>query len=277
MVVHTGTVLLDVDALKRHRDAIQVGDNGPFVAGALTALMAHAHIERAKGSDEFDELNKHVRATMNRRGDLWTIASKLDWMLEQRDAGALDSFAWMYFASSDVNAFLFNVRSLFDHLAEAMRVSAPRPHGIPHQSFKDLQVWIAKHPDMADKQLGAEVASIVAATDWFLPLRQLRNELTHYDGQTIVFPETPGIAVGLWNRRLEDLIDEPALKDDENENLLRFERLASATMARLHALVEDSAQAIADANGYVLELNAWSTHPGLEVVARWTDEYLAAL
>lgn len=270
-------MLLNVDALKRHRDAIQAGDDGPFVAGTLTALTAYAHIERAKGSEESDQLNRHLRATMNRRGDLWTIASKLDWMLKQRNAGVLDSSAWMFFASSDVNAFLFNVRSLFDHLAEAMRVAAPKPQGIPHQSFKGLQDWIAKHPEMADKQLGADVASIVAACDWFLPLRRLRNELTHYDGQTIVFPETPGIAVGIWNRRLEDLVNEPALKDDENENLLRFERLASATMARLHALVEDSAQAIADANGYNLEPNAWSTHPGLEVVARWTDEFLAAL
>ena len=224
-------MLLDVDALKRYRAAIQVGDDGPFVWGTFESLMTHTLIGRATDDAELNELYKHLRATANRLSDLRTIALKLDWMLEQRDCGNLDSYAWMFFASSDVNAFLSNVRSLFDHLSEAIRVAALKPNGIPRLSFRKLRDWVEVHPDLAADQLGPTVTGIVAGCDWFGSLRGLRDELTHFDGQTIVFPETPGIAVGLWNRRLQDLLDEPALKGGE-ENLLRFERLAAATMAR---------------------------------------------
>jgi hypothetical protein len=130
-------MLVDINALRRHRAAIRMGDDGYFVWGDFERVVAESMEVRETGQLQ-RELYRQLRATQNRLTDLRTIPVKLSWMLQQRDAGTLDPYDWMFFASSDVNSFLANVRSLFDHLADALRAAAPKPGGIPQQSFRKL-------------------------------------------------------------------------------------------------------------------------------------------
>jgi len=266
-------MLVDINALRCHRVAIQMGDDGPFVWRDFERVVAESMVVREAGQPQH-ELYRHLRATQNRLTDLRTIPVKLDWMLQQRDAGNLDPYDWMFFASSDVNSFLSNVRSLFDHLSDALRAAAPKPGSIPQQSFRKLRDWVGKGGERETEQLGRSAFSIVAGCDWFQELRTVRDDLTHRDAQTVIFPRTEGIAVVMFNHT-QELFDEPELMGPGN--LLRFERLAVATMGRLHELLEETAVAIATTVGFGLSGDGASVHSGLGVLARWTDEYLVQL
>ena len=166
VVSNTVDMLVDINALRRHRAAIQMGDDGPFVWGDFERVVAESMVVREAGRPQH-ELYRHLRATQNRLTDLRTIPVKLDWMLQQRDAGNLDPYDWMFFASSDVNSFLSNVRSLFDHLSDALRAAAPKPGSIPQQSFRKLRDWVGKGGEREAEQLGRSAFSIVAGCDWF--------------------------------------------------------------------------------------------------------------
>src|SRR4051812_4072759 len=109
-------MLVSRAALETHRAAIQDGPDGPFVWGDFEELLIGCHVARALGRSDVDAVHRELRAVMNRLTDLRTGVMKLDWMLERRDSGDLDPLVWMVFASSDVNSFLSNVRSLFDHI-----------------------------------------------------------------------------------------------------------------------------------------------------------------
>lgn len=268
-------MLVNSDALRQLRAAIQLDVGAPRVAGAFEQLGVKVHVARALGRRDLEGVYSELNAVSNRLADLRTIALKLDWMLGQRASGELDSVLWAMFASSDVNAFLTNVRSLFDHLARAMRAVAPQPGGIPRFSFEDLRKWSLRDDLDHGAQLGARLHQLIVGCEWFEELRALRDQLIHHDALTIVAPEEPGIVMQVY-RRAQKLIDEPALL--ASPNAARFERLAAATMAQLHVLLDQSAVAISDLVGAgQYEGSAQSIHYGLAVVAEWTDDYLAAL
>lgn len=270
-----GDVLVDVDALRRLRGAIHDGPDGPYVWGEFERLLTDCHVVRALGRGDVDVVHGHLRAVSNRLTDLRTCAMKLAWMLERRDAGELDPFAWMFFASSDVNSFLTNVRSLFDHLARVLRAVASAPAGVPAFSFNDLRKWTQSQDLGRARQLGHRAFELVVKCDWFDELRDLRDELVHQDAQTLVFPEHPTIAVQVY-AGARHLLQEPALM--LSENVASFERLASATMARLHLLLEHTAAAVRDALALDQPVgDGQSVHGGLGVLARWTDDYLTQL
>lgn len=273
VISDTAGMLVDINALRRHRAAIRMGDDGYFVWGDFERVVAESMEVRETGQLQ-RELYRQLRATQNRLTDLRTIPVKLNWMLQQRDAGTLDPYDWMFFASSDVNSFLANVRSLFDHLADALRAAAPKPGGIPQQSFRKLRDWVAKDGERAAEQLGRSACRIVAGCDWFQQLRAVRDDLTHRDAQTIILPGVEGIAVVMFNRTRQ-LLDEPELMGPGS--FLRFERLAAATMGRVYELLEETAAAIATTAGFRLAGDGASVHSGLGVLAQWTDDYLVQL
>jgi hypothetical protein len=141
--------LVDQDALRRHRLAIQADSEGPYVWGVTDQLWLALHIERqADVEDGFSQPFRHWTAVTNRLTDLRTIALKLDWMLSTFRGGELDRFAWMYYAASDVVAFLTSTRSLLDHVAAALLSVAPHRASLPRPVLQ-------RTADMAAKASGA--------------------------------------------------------------------------------------------------------------------------
>lgn len=251
-----------------------MADDEAYTWGAFDRLITDCHVAWALDQDAIVETYRELRAIANRLTDLRTVPMKLDWMLQRRDLGELDPFGWMYFASSDINSFLTNLRALFDHLARAMRCAAPHPGGIP-RSFNGLRKWAARETNDQARQLGTRQLGLVMGCDWFDELRALRDDLVHNDAHTLVFPREAGIAMQVYGRA-RALIAEPGLM--LSESVVSFERFAAATMARLHVLLEESAEAMSDA----LPLNepvgeGRSVHGGLRILAAWTDQYLSTL
>src|SRR5262249_49384658 len=160
-------------------------------------LLVECLVSRGRGSSRVDAVLPHLHAVANRLTDLRTSAMKLAWLLQRRDADELDPMMWMFFASGDVTFFFTTVRSLFDHLAQAITAAAPQPGGVP-RSFNDLRNWASRQDIDAGRQIGDAVVELVLACDWFDTLRSVRDALVHRDAQTIVFPTAPGIAFQVY-------------------------------------------------------------------------------
>lgn len=266
---------MNVAEMRAHVAAIQQSSDGAFVWGPFEVLLTDCMEASQLGRPEVDATLSHLRAVANRLTDLRTCAMKLQWMRDRREEGELDQILWMYFASSDVLAFLASSRSLFDDLARAFRTAAPRPAGIPRFSFNKLRSWALKNNEDGSAQLGATVHQLVVGCDWFDEIRLRRGALVHGDAQTIVFPTGDGVPIQVYDRA-RDLISEPELM--ATANVARFDRFAAAVTARLHVLVNASAQALSQQLAF--EGNAGfgrSVHGGLSVLANWTDDYLANL
>ena len=264
-------MLVDVAAMRHHRSTIAVDQDGAWTSrGRLETMSATIHLWTHLERPDTEELNRHVASACGRFADLRTVVWKLDWMRGLRDLDELDPHQWMYFAGSDIASFLTDVTAVCDHLGRALCVASPHTGKLP-RSFGELRRFVAQRGDAASAQLGARAAAIVATAQWFSRIGPLRNAIVHEDISKIVFPREPGIAFQLRND-YKLLLDEPSLLG--SNNIARFERFAAAVTGRLRVLSDDIA-------GYVLSSfpaeevrDSWSRHPGLGVLALWTDEFL---
>jgi hypothetical protein len=267
-------VLVDKESIAQLKDSIVLHvDDSPHQSSAFVRFSASCHVARATGREGLGGLHRQLVDITRREWDLFTIVLKLDWLRERRDANELDPMVWMLFAANDVNSFLMNVRSLFDHVAKVIRLVSG---GQTPQSFGDLRKWVAK--DTHAHALEPRLVQLVAGCDWFEDLRRVRDDLMHRAAETVVFPEVPYIGVQITKGVTDRLITEPELLDPQNSNVAIFERFSVASLARIHVLLEDVAHVAQDlwavpdhADG------ARSGHLGLAVVARWCDDFKAAL
>jgi hypothetical protein len=266
---------MDSDSITRLRDSIVLEDeDGPYQSEVFVRLSVSCHLARALGNDELDGLHRQLVDITRRKWDLLTIVLKLDWMRSRRDAKELDPMVWMLFAANDVNSFLMNVRSLFDHLAKVIRIVSGRQ---TPQSFNDLRNWVAKDTHDPSRVLDERLIRLISDCDWFEDLRDLRDDILHRAAETTVFPELPYLGIQIHKGITDRLIAEPGLLDPENANVAIFERFAIAALSRLHVLLEEVSSvvmellAIPDAGD-----GARSFHGGLGVIHQWCEEALAA-
>jgi hypothetical protein len=264
-------------SLERQEAAIQWDADGPYLWGEFERLLAAALMARDR-SDTYAQLYRHLRAVQNRLTDIRTIVTKLtklDWMNGLRTTGELDDDDWMFFATSDVVAFLANTRGLLDHLAWSYRVSSAHPNQVSG-SFRKLRASLVndEHSPL-DGNLPPGVPDLVRSCEWFESLRDTRDGLLHRDAKTLIFPGSDGITVALYGGGVM-LPEGPGLVRDND--IVDFENMAAGVSARLHELLEESSAAIAAHIGLGEDsLPGWSRHPGLCVVAHWTQAYLAEL
>jgi hypothetical protein len=271
-------VLVDAQALGALKASVQHDDEDrAFVFGDFDRLWAAMHIERNPRLSAEDSLNavmRHLTATLNRQQDLRTSAAKLDWMLHLVRDGHLDQYTYMFFAASDIVGFLTSARSLLDHLSRALVAAAPKRDSLPKFSFRRLRERLDEHRELRPN-LGERLSDLVLACDWFDEIKDLRDELIHYDALTLVFPTVDGVQFQLY-KGVRILVDEPALMI--NENVASFERVAAAVYSQVGRLLEDVSLPMAETIGIELFPNdGASLHPGLEVLARWSDELLNTL
>lgn len=278
-------MLFDRVLIRALRESIQFDEEGAFVWGAFEQLLAAALVERVASGDGVIQARhpplpwRDLVAVQNRLRDMETIVWKLDRQLEWRRTDVLGRWEWMFFAASDVNAFLVFARALLDHLAKAIRLTAPRREGVP-RTFSDLTKWVASKPaDLVAETLGP-MATVVADAEWFPELKDLRDQMIHDDLLTVVFPGTEdeppiGIGVQLYRGTGPGRLSEPMLMQPDNPNIASFERIAVAVLARVQGLLNAAATVMA-ADATVLEdgLGGRRSHPALTVVARWADDAL---
>lgn len=248
--------------------------DGPFQTTQFLKFSGSCHVARAMGAEGLDGVCRQLTDITQRQWALLTIVQKLHWMQERRDVEELDPLAWMAFAASDVSGFLMNTRSLFDHVAKVIRITAG---GRSPESFNKLRTRVAKHPLDSSLAVDTRLLELVANADWFDDLRDIRDDILHRAADTIVFPYLPYIGIQINKRMTDRLLTEPDLLDPDNANVARFEWFAVAAMGRIHSLLDDLAavvQEILDVPGR--SESARSKHAGLTVVHSWCEDFLRA-
>jgi hypothetical protein len=274
-------MLTDAESVRRLRDLILDGDDGAYMTSQFVHLEAAASIQVHMGQAHLGALSGHLRGVRSRLVDLEVICSKLEWMRHQRNAGSLDRFAWMYYASNDVVGFLSHARSLLDHLALAIGAGSHKPGQVPSKSFRQLKKWVADGPTRAQSCLGPEMVGALSDTDWFWTLRALRDGLIHFDHKAIVFPGEEGNAISrinmqIWTSGYRNGLSEEALLEPGKDNLAVFERLATAVLARVHDLLERLAGPLGQVVAFdASPMQPQARHGGLRIVRSWASDFLA--
>jgi hypothetical protein len=134
---------------------------------------------------------------------------------------------------------------------------------------------VAGKPRVDHEVLGGDLATLVEqARDWFEVLRDVRDELIHYDARALVFPGA-GIGVQVYAGARYLLRDDSALM--LNQNVVDFRYFAAAVMARIHVLLEDAARVIRTRAGLDFGRQGWHRNPGLGILAEWTEQLIAVL
>ncbi len=267
-------MLIDQAALIELRDGILFNEDAPYTSGVYLELWTDIHIANAIGTAPLGPLKGELAKVLNRQRDLLTLVSKLEWMRQLRDGGKLDPMIWFHYARSDVDSFFTTTRSLFDHLAVAVGLTAAK-RGVSPTSFNRLRAWIARSPDANGANLGSKTAELIASADWFDELRALRDGLVHDGDESLVFPGGPGIQVQLYAGARKRINDPSLLL---GENTASFERIAAATASRIWVLLER----LADDIRQRLQITpsgggpAMSVHSGLGVLRGWIEDTLAS-
>src|SRR5262249_48674712 len=142
---------------------------------------------------------------------------------------------WNLFTTADIDLFHVEFRSLFDYVARLLRGISDRPKNVPDdRSFEALGKWIAKPGN--GRRIGEEVADLIKKANWFGKIKEVRDEIVHRGGETLVFFEKPHILFQTYKRH-EKLLDLPGVM--YNPNVVDFELYASVLYAYLIDYLED--------------------------------------
>jgi hypothetical protein len=221
-----------------------------------------------------------VATTRSITNDLWslqTVAMRLTWQHGLVANGTLDHTSWNLYASADVNTFLVEARSLYDHLAKIIEAIALKRE-MRDQSYHDLVKKVRKDRARLNRLFGPDVVEIIdASAECFLGLRELRDRVVHRDHEQIAFyePDHISCAVSPPPQHLRRV----AWWLLGNDGAFDFRLMAGALFGRAHALLERLSP-IATAR---LKLqfpgipgSAQMAHTGLEPMRAWVEAALRA-
>ncbi len=260
-------------------DCIQSDATGPYTSTHFDQLdfsIAARLARRAEiGEKDRRQLRTALRSLQYLRQDVLNILSilaKLDWMLDCVRAEQLHEHRWMEFAASDIDMFHVELRSAFDHVARILNTVAERPDEVPHRSFHGLVEWL-ENDSTREGMLGPRVAALVTANaEWFMRMKNVREESLHHGGFTLVFPEKEKILFQIYSSKRHPFVHEPDLMF--NENVVDFERYAVVCISRLCALLGGLAALLLDRFSLLPATEVRAYHSGLDTFARWARSFL---
>lgn len=239
--------------------------SGPCLRTVFPSLVTLARAKAPVGAEGDRLRNLSVRANYASHDllNLFTLASRMEWMLGLADSGTLSEGHFGEYATADIEGFHTQLRSLFDYLAQAMAPYASRK--IP-ESFRRLQDRI-----LCDNQYGAGIgqalADLVIACNWFGYMRDTRDELVHRGGRSIIFPARGEI---LFQTYGEEGIRHTFPPVMYNENVADFRLYGGMYLGRLSDYMEKWALTMATIAGVdVAPMQAGFCGPGVPVAIKW--------
>jgi hypothetical protein len=182
---------------------------------------------------------------------------------------------WDYYAEADIEYWHVQAQTLLDHVRNIISRLANRSGHLP-PSFSKLYEGVhnpkseAESQEFADK-LGADWVALIRSATWYPTLRDVRQELVHRGGRTMVFvPPSDGILFqvqkGASFKRVVDV--EPLMLDG---NVVFFDRYAAFFVSNTLVFLEDFAAKAYARLGLEPHLNGMMRHFGFGTVMRWID------
>jgi hypothetical protein len=172
------------------------------------------------------------------------------------------------------------MRTLLDHLAKVVSLLADRSNQVP-DSFSRLHERVNSPRSEAEVQkfagkLGADWLALMRSATWYPTLRDVRNEVVHRGGQTMVFlPPSDGILFQVQQGvSFKSVIDvEPLMLDG---NVVFFDRYAAFFLSNVLLFLEDFAVTAYARLGLEPHLNGMMRHFGFGTLIRWIDSTIGA-
>jgi hypothetical protein len=264
--------LVDLDVLRTFREAVVPYEGTWSCWGAFQELTIEARIfADTHANPGLPALSTEGAAIHTRLGDLHTVAQKVSWLVSCRDEGHLHPMVYMQFVSIDIGSFLLSTQSLLDHLVRATAAVCDVP-GRARKDWRQFRAFVAEASAAERTAIGDRFCDVVDAAGWSVTLRLLRNQLVHDFTTTLVFPHDDTIGFQVYGAAGQ-LIKDPSLM--ATDHVVRFDVLAAATVSQLHVLLEVWATEKLESLDFQVEpTTGHSTHPGLGVLANWSDRLL---
>lgn len=263
--VSEGHVIVDLDRARRVRAMFQeqpepVGVSLAHGFAGLTTLLQIA-VSQGRATRETHEAVNNLRDDVM---SLLTLMARLQWQLELRVQGEMNEGIWVYFTRLDIEYFFVVLRSAFDHVGGALKSVALKPGQAP-QDFHELRK-LAKGK-RGPEILGEEICAFVSDSEWFVDVRDWRDEITHRGGWALSFIDGETIPFQVYKGSLSRVLV-PGLM--YNENAADFRRLSALLLANFILYLEDLDQLIRKrADLPRLGPTAFTVGPGTLVFREW--------
>lgn len=220
--------------------------------------------------------------------DVWsieTLCERLEWQRGLWNSGEIDGSKWSRFATADIILFHMEYRSIFDYVARILallsnkpgQVSAAKPRNRNDVISFERMSRKANQPMFAAK-FGADIAELFQKCDWFRQLRDIRNLISHYGGDTFVYEDKPEILFQVHDSRecYDRKVTLPGVM--YNENVARFDLYAGVFYGYLLWYLDEAAPVIAgQLHLDVIHDRSKSCHPGICVMQSWMSKALDAV
>jgi hypothetical protein len=135
--------------------------------------------DRLLGYEETPERTFVLKRIFSIKQNLQTICNLLDharWLTNQLLEGNLPPGAWQAYFRTDIHTFHSEIRSIFDHLAEALDGG----RNVLPDSFEKLKNGVEINGNSKyGTRLDANIIALIKECEWFTELRASRNAIEH--------------------------------------------------------------------------------------------------
>lgn len=207
--------------------------------------------------------------------DIETTIHRIQWQKQLYFDEKIDFGQWYLYAQADIRLFHVEARSLLDHLGLCIKHICDGSK--PKDSFNSLRENCERY--FKSGVIPEEIYKIVKDSNWFEPLRDIRDEIVHKGAEVLVFGvkrEEP--VLFSVNKKNNSIIKEILFKHNENE-VYNFENYAAYYMANIyHTLDLFGEVAYKLSKIQRTQVNGASrSHGGLAVIRSWMQELLTQL
>jgi len=239
---------LDKQRLERANSLISVVDDeairtGVFVdlIGELSMLFA---VGKPKGEVDPDlsvgEVLHPVQYIKTDLLNIETLFERLHWQHQLWVSDQLPDGKWLRYATADVDMVHVEARSLFDYIAQVLRSISEKPGQVPDKSFEKLRNWAAKDKTNRER-LGTDISTLFSNCDWFAGLREVRDDVVHRGGDTLVFLDKPALCFQTYQKHKKKVLLPEVMA---NKNVVDFELYGGMTYGYLLAFLEEVAETV---------------------------------
>jgi hypothetical protein len=271
---------MDITQLTKARALLRLRRRRFTYKGNFTFLCADMAYLALGGSGTLKWVHQDLDFAVGSLWNILTVCDRLEWTSRRCRADQRVTSVWTYYAKADIEYWHIQMRTLLDHLANIISRLANRSRQVPF-SFSKLYERVnglnseAEEQEFAHK-LGSEWLAVMRSANWYPTLRNVREELVHWGGQTMVFlPPSDGILFQVHKGgSFKSAIDaEPLMLD---QNVVFFDRYAAFFLSNVLLFLEDFAATAYARLELEPSLNGMMRHFGFGTLMRWIDSTIEA-
>jgi hypothetical protein len=276
--------VMDFTHLVKARAMLFEDSDGWYQKGIFVSLSCDVPTPNLSTLGMADRLTLAVRSIGQYEWNMLTAIERLEWTRHQVDTNEHVMSQWNYYASTDIESWHVNFKSLLDQVALVIAELADRRKQVPNDSFRKLydrsrpeKLRTVEGMRFAEK-LGVDWLGLLHGVTWFDQIVSVRDEIVHSGGHTMVFKDASNaILFQVHGRRYQNLVKNNPLMF--NKNVVFFDRYAAHLMSHLLIFLEHFGRVVYDRllSSRKPEETAKNCSPGWGTLRSWIDSTLAAV